>query len=118
MGMRGSLRVLLGIILLLALATTTHAADPAAPGGAAPGGGDATGTIAGQVIDQSTGDAIIEAGVEVVGTGKQTRTDLDGRYSIKLPPGTYAVRFFAPLYQGARIDKVVVEAGKTASAAI
>ena len=118
MGMRGSLRALVGIGFVLALATTTHAADPAAPGGAATGGGEATGTIAGQVIDASTGDPIIEAGVEVVDTGKQMRTDLDGRYSIKVPPGTYELRIFAPLYQGARLEKVVVEAGKIATAAM
>lgn len=72
------------------------------------------GTIAGQVLDSSTGDAIIEAGVEIVGAGKTVRTDLDGRYAVKVPAGTYQVRFFAPLYQGARLEKVVVEAGKVA----
>ena len=79
---------------------------------------EASGTIAGQVIDASTGDPIIEAGVEIIGVPKQIRTDLDGRYSVKVPAGTYAVRFFAPLYTGARIEKVVVEAGKVANAAV
>src|SRR5689334_7827933 len=76
----------------------------------------ALGTIAGQVIDASTGDPIIEAGVEVIGVDKTIRTDLDGRYSVKVPPGTYQVRFFAPLYQGARLQKVVVEPNKVATA--
>ena len=75
------------------------------------------GTIAGQVIDASTGDPLIEAGVEVIGVTK-TKTDLDGRYSVKVPPGTYQVRFFAPLYQGARLEKVVVEESKVAKADI
>jgi TonB-dependent receptor len=74
------------------------------------------GTISGQVIDASTSDPIIEAGVEIIGAGKTVRTDLDGRYSIKIPPGTYQVRFYAPLYQAARLEKVVVEAGKVAVA--
>jgi hypothetical protein len=74
------------------------------------------GTIAGQVIDAATGDPIIEAGVEVIGLTKTVRTDLDGRYSVKVPPGTYQVRFFAPLYQGARLEKVVVEPNKVATA--
>lgn len=74
------------------------------------------GTIAGQVIDASSGDPIIEAGVEIVGTGRTVRTDLDGKFSVKIAPGTYQVRFFAPLYQGARIEKVVVEPGKVAIA--
>ena len=74
------------------------------------------GTIAGQVIDASTGDPIIEAGVEVIGVQRQIRTDLDGRFSVKVPVGTYQVRFFAPLYQGARLEKVVVQPGKVATA--
>jgi hypothetical protein len=79
-------------------------------------GAQEVGIIAGQVIDASTGDPIIEAGVEIIGIKKTVRTDLDGRYSVKVPTGTHQVRFFAPLYQGARLEKVVVEAGKTAKA--
>jgi TonB-dependent receptor len=80
-------------------------------------GADGTpGTISGQVIDASTGDAIIEAGVEIVGTQLKTKTDLDGRYSFKVPAGTYQVRFFAPLYEGARLEKVAVEPNKVARA--
>ncbi len=74
------------------------------------------GTIAGQVLDAANGDPIIEAGVEVIGVQKQIRTDLDGRFSVKVPAGTYQVRFFAPLYQGARLEKVVVEPNKVATA--
>ncbi len=76
----------------------------------------APGTIAGQVIDSSTGDAIIDAGVEIIGVRKDIRTDVEGRYAVKVPPGTYQVRFFAPLYQGARLEKVVVESNKVATA--
>ena len=46
----------------------------------------------------------------------QIRTDLDGRFSVKVPAGTYRSRFFAPLYQGARLEKVVVQPNKTATA--
>lgn len=74
--------------------------------------GDA-GTVAGTVIDRTSGDPIIEAGVEVVGTGKKTTTDLDGKYVIKLPPGKYEVRIYAPLYQGTRLQNVTVQPGKT-----
>ncbi len=80
---------------------------------AAPPAAETPGIITGTVIDKSTGDPIIEAGVEVLGLKKKTRTDIDGKYSIKVPPGTYDVRFFAPLYQGARIEKVVVKANET-----
>lgn len=97
------------VVCLLIVVATTARAQPTPPAAA-------TGTIAGQVIDTSTGDPIIEAGVEIIGLQRTVRTDLDGRYSMKVPPGTYQVRFFAPLYRGARIEKVVVEAGKTANA--
>jgi outer membrane receptor protein involved in Fe transport len=72
----------------------------------------ADGTIAGKVLDASTGDPIIEAGVEVVGRGKKVRTDLDGKYSITIAPGTYELRIFAPLYRGARLQRVIVQAGR------
>jgi outer membrane receptor protein involved in Fe transport len=76
----------------------------------------ASGTVAGQVIDAKTGDPLIDAGVEIVGAGRTVRTDLDGRFSVKVPAGTYAVRFFAPAYQSSRIERVVVEPGKVATA--
>jgi hypothetical protein len=97
------------VCLLVAVSSADGVAFAQEPTGA-------VGTIAGQVIDASTGDPIIEAGVEVIGINKTIRTDLDGRYSVKVPPGTYQVRFFAPLYQGARLQKVVVEANKVATA--
>ena len=77
---------------------------------------DATGTVAGKVLDKSTGDAIIEAGVEVTQTGKRVRTDIDGKYKVTLPPGTYELRVFAPLYQGTRLQNVVVRAGQVTNA--
>jgi hypothetical protein len=74
------------------------------------------GTVSGTVLDKSSGDPIIEAGVEVVGQGKTVRTDLDGKFSVKLPPGTYELRIFAPLYQGTRLTKVAVRGGQVSKA--
>ena len=68
-----------------------------------------TGTVSGKVIDKSTGDPIIEAGVEVVNKGKKVVTDIDGNYKIDLPPGTYELRIFAPLFQPVRIQGVAVK---------
>lgn len=68
------------------------------------------GTISGIVVDASNQEPIIEAGVEVVGVGKKTRTGIDGDFRIKLPPGAYQLRIFAPLYSGERLQNVVVEA--------
>jgi len=97
-------RLLTGVVLavaLLALAPRAWAQD---------------GTITGIVLDAGTGDPIIEAGVEVIGAGKTVRTDLDGKYTVAVPPGVYEVRIFAPLYQGTRLQSVGVEAGKVRTA--
>jgi outer membrane receptor protein involved in Fe transport len=92
----------------LVLAGRVAAEEPAPP--ATPG------TVAGVVIDKTSGDPIIEAGVEVLGQNRTVRTDLDGKYSVKLAPGTYQLRIFAPLYQGTRLQGVVVRAGQVTKA--
>ncbi len=112
MGERAAAAVSIVVCVVVVLIGTRVFAQDAAPSGGS------LGTIAGQVIDASTGDPIIEAGVEVIGVRQEVRTDLDGRYAIKVPPGTYQVRFFAPLYRGARVERVVVEVNKTARADI
>jgi len=82
----------------------------------APAAADQLGTIAGTVLDKTNGEAVIEAGVEVVGTGKKGVTDLDGKYRIRVPPGIYQVRIYAPLYQSVRLQNVVVKANEVATA--
>jgi len=99
------------ILLLLAQLVGSPALAQPAPV-VAPGGG-AQGTIQGSVLDVVTGDPVIDAGVELVGQKKTTRTDIDGRFTFKAAPGTYQVRIYAPGYQSARITNVNVEAGKT-----
>jgi hypothetical protein len=101
-------RVLGALVCLAVVCATATAARGQAPGGPPA----AVGTIAGTVLDRASGEPIIEAGVEVVGTGRTVRTDLDGRFTVRVAPGTYQVRFFSPLHQGTRIQSVVVEAGK------
>jgi len=73
----------------------------------------AQGSIAGAILDVVTGDPIIDAGVELVGKKKSTRTDIDGKFGFKVPVGDYEIRVFAPGYQGARITKIAVKAGQT-----
>src|SRR5690349_17525763 len=104
--MRGSWKRLTTFGLVIGLmARSAFGQQPAAP--AAPAA--EAGTVSGTVVDKSTGDAVIEAGVEVVETGKKVTTDIDGRYKLDLPPGTYQLRFFAPLYQPLRVQGVVVK---------
>src|SRR5882762_359532 len=99
-------------LALLGLGAVTARADE--PGGAAPSA--ETGTVAGVVIDKSTGEPIIEGGVEVVGQGKTVQTDIDGRFRIQLPPGSYELRLVAPLYQGLRLKGLVVKANQVTKA--
>src|ERR1041384_6831487 len=72
-------------------------------------------TIAGKVTDKVTGEPVIDAGVEVVGQNVTARTDVDGRFAVKVPPGRHQVRFFAPLYQAMRLENVQAVAGRVAT---
>lgn len=89
--------------LWLLVATAVPAQDTGQP---------QTGTLTGVVHDAKTRLPVIEARVEAVGTPHKTSTDLDGRYTLSLPPGLYEIRFYAPLYQGKRVQAAQVAAGK------
>ena len=86
---------------------------PIAPASAPAAATTAQGTIAGSVLDVVTAEPLIDAGVDLVGKNKTTRTDIDGKFGFKVPPGEYQVRIFAPGYQGARITKITVKPGQT-----
>lgn len=71
--------------------------------------------LEGTVLDGATGEALIEARVEVVSPGpakgKSALTDVEGRFSLDLPPGTYSLRVWFDVYPPRRIDGVVVGDG-------
>lgn len=66
---------------------------------------DATGTIAGEVTDNETGDAVGNATVaginETTGFVDVAFTDEDGSYELGLPTGSYNVSAFHPTYEPA-----------------
>lgn len=66
--------------------------------------------IVGRVVDASTGIGMIEAPVIVEGGGRRRRvqTDLDGNFTVEVPPGTYSIRSFYDLYVPERITGVRV----------
>jgi len=68
------------------------------------------GVVWGKVSD--TEGELIEAPVQVIGTKTTVVTDVEGFYRLELPPGTYSIRISYELHKSARIDKVVVRAGK------
>lgn len=79
-------------------------------------GQDGTGTVSGTLYDGANGQPVRQAVVELVGAGKQTATDLDGRYRMTAPPGKYQVKFTAPRYLPAVIEDVLVVAGANTDA--
>ncbi len=70
--------------------------------------------IEGVVRDAESGETLIEAPVVVVGRGRRSLTDYDGRFALDLPPGTYSLRSYYDLYQPTRVDDVVVTRGHCA----
>lgn len=71
-----------------------------------------SGTVAGRVVDAKSGESLIGVAVIVEGPGIGTTTDLDGRFSFKLKPGTYIVTAKYVGYTPKSVQNVVVEAGK------
>lgn len=60
----------------------------------------AQGTVYGVVTDSLTGEVLPGANVYLVGTGKGSATDLEGRYRITgIAPGTYTLRVSYLSYQ-------------------
>ncbi len=70
------------------------------------------GAVWGVVRSKSSDDTILEAIVSVLGQKEYSSTDVDGRYRLELPPGTYQVRVVYELHKPARIKNVVIQAGK------
>ena len=68
--------------------------------------------IWGVLTDTKLGEPLPEAQVSVVGTKYKAITDIDGRFRLELPPGTYNLRFFYELHEPARLDGVQVGAGQ------
>ncbi len=72
------------------------------------------GKVAGVVIDQFNAMTLPMAPIEVVETGAVFYTELDGRYSFGLPPGTYQLKVTFAGYQE-QLVAVTVAAGQTVS---
>lgn len=76
-----------------------------------------TGTIAGTVTDNQTGERIDGAAVVAAnGTGDRiggALTDTDGSYDITVPPDTYNLTAVAPEYQPAVVSNVTITGNET-----
>ena len=67
-----------------------------------------SGAIMGRMLDAVSGSPLIGVNITVVGTAFKTKTDVDGKFLLPVPPGTYQVRIWYDAYEGATISGVVV----------
>ena len=70
------------------------------------------GAIVGIVTDTKYREPLVEAQLDVLGIKVKALTDLEGRYRLELPPGTYDIRCGYELHKTSRAQGVVVVAGK------
>ncbi len=73
------------------------------------------GTIAGVLVDGTTGETLIGAAVRIDGTLTGTASDLHGRYSLPTAPGTYRLEASYIGYHPLVIENVAVNTGQTTS---
>lgn len=74
------------------------------------------GTIAGTVFDANNGQPVRAAHVSIKGQPLTLVTDTDGRFQVKIAPGTYSLVVTSPRYLDTEISDVVVLAGEVAEA--
>jgi hypothetical protein len=71
-------------------------------------------TIKGTILDQRTGEPLVGANVNIVGTSQKTMVKLDGTFSIKnLQPGNYQLEIVSVGYQTNKTEKFSLKAGET-----
>jgi outer membrane receptor protein involved in Fe transport len=80
-------------------------ASPAAPSGP-------VGTVRGRVLDASTQEGLPAATIRVLdasGAGQSLAAELDGTYTLTLPPGAYTIEFSTPEYVDQRRTVTVAD---------
>lgn len=73
------------------------------------------GKITGKVTDKRSGEALIGVTVLVQGTSLGAVTDVEGRYTLNVQPGTYTLLYKLMGYQTKSIADVVVKGGPAAT---
>jgi outer membrane receptor protein involved in Fe transport len=69
-------------------------------------------TLTGAAFDASSGDAVPQVQVEITGpVNLKEVTDLDGRFTVKVPPGKYNVKYTSPNHLPSIIEGVEVTEG-------
>lgn len=69
-------------------------------------------SLTGAAFDASSGDAVPQVQVEITGpVTLKAVTDLDGRFLVKVPPGTYRVKYTSPNHLPSLVEGVEVTEG-------
>ncbi|MDX2195493.1 MAG: TonB-dependent receptor [Cytophagales bacterium] len=75
-----------------------------------------TGSIKGVVKDKKSGETIIQATIQVVGTYNATSTDIDGNYELKnIKPGDYSIKISYIGYTTKVYNGIKIKNGETVS---
>lgn len=69
-------------------------------------------SIVGKIVDKNTGEALVGVTVSVKGTTIGTSTDLDGKYDLRVSPGTYSLKIKYISYKEIELTGVEVKAGE------
>ncbi|MFW6019542.1 MAG: TonB-dependent receptor domain-containing protein [Bacteroidales bacterium] len=70
------------------------------------------GSIRGTVYDENTGEDIVGASVVIKDTHTGTATDLDGKFSLDVKPGTYDLKLSFISFQTLTIEDIEVKSGE------
>lgn len=71
------------------------------------------GRISGKIVDKTTGEPLIGATIQLVGSSVGASADLDGKFSFAVPEGTHAVQCSFIGYETLQLGSVTVKAGQT-----
>ena len=73
-----------------------------------------TGKLAGTITDAATGEALVAANIQIVGTNLGAASDMNGKFIIlNIPPGKYDVECAYIGYQTITMTGVVVQSDQT-----
>lgn len=108
-GLAAAARLIAAVLVVLSVTNVSLQAQ-----GATPAPGAAVGRLTGRVIDAESGQGVVAAGVQIVGTTIGAQTGVDGRYVIlAVPAGTTTLQVRRIGYAQKTITGIIVGAGAT-----
>ncbi len=72
----------------------------------------AQGAISGTIVDKASGETVIGAYIVIQGTTNGTTTDFDGKYSLRLDPGSYVLEYSYTGYPTQIVEGITVVDGE------